>query len=126
MRGVLATAAVLVFAACGPGTFPHQFTAAAPEQAFECVARHAGTLGYRVTSQTPTEVRVERDNDRLWVLNLLGINDTVDVLIASTGEAPNQLSIGGFSQIIRAGERQSAAPSREVRRDAQEIIGACS
>ena len=123
----LALAIVLVVAAgCASAPPGNEFTGSGnvqSAQAFECVSERAGGLGYASINRTNAEVRMERQNDEPFWLNMIGINDSVDVLIAN--QMGNRLRVSAYSVILRGEERDAAAPSEDARREASEIADAC-
>ena len=120
--------ALVVIAASGCSTAPlgNQFTVPVQGgQAMSCVAQQMANRQYQTVSGGANGgmIRAERMNDEPFWLNVIGINDSVDVLDATL--QGSQLLVVAFSQVLRGEERRSAAPSDEARRDAQAVLAAC-
>src|SRR5690349_19722520 len=123
MRAVYTAIGALLLAGCAGGALPNRFTGpASGGTALNCVTERLGGLGYRTTGGAASSgsVRLERTNDEPFWLNMIGINDSVDVLDATT--QGSQLQVTAYSQVLRGEERQSAAPSEEARQQASDVF----
>lgn len=126
MRTLALAIVIGVAAGCASAPPGNEFTGTGTvqaAQAFDCVADQAEDLGYTASNRSTAEVRMERVNDEPFWLNIIGINDSVDVLIAN--QASNRLRVSAFSMILRGQDRDAAAPSDDARREAAEIAAAC-
>ena len=126
MRTLTVAVVSCVLAGCASAPTGNEFTGSgtvAAGQASDCVVDRAQGLGYASSNRMASEVRLERMNDEPFWLNIIGINDSVDVLIAN--QAANRLRVGAYSLVVRGESRDAAAPSEEARREASEIVAAC-
>ena len=129
MRAISRAVGVLFLASCSGSALPNTFTGTATGGgALGCVTDRLDDLGYRTVSGSAAAgssfVRMERENDEGFWLNIIGISDSVDVLDATM--QGSQLRVNAFSQILRGGDRESAAPSDEARREARDVLDACT
>jgi hypothetical protein len=127
MRPIQTALGFVILASCTGQTLPNSFAGpAAGGTALGCVTDRLGSMGYRTAGGEASSgaVRMERMNDEFFWLNIVGINDSVDVLDASM--QGSQLRINAYSEMIRGGERQSAAPSDQARREARDVLEACT
>ena len=129
MRPIPMVLGVVMLSSCAGSGLPNRFSGPAEgggATALSCVTERLDGLGYQTISGTAASgaVRLERENDEPFWLNIIGINDSVDVLDATVTGA--QLQVTAYSQILRGGERQSAAPSEDARREASEAFDACT
>jgi hypothetical protein len=127
MRPIPMLLGVVMLSSCSGSGLPNQFSGPATAgTALGCVTERLGGMGYQSVSGAATSgaVRLERENDEPFWLNMIGINDSVDVLDATM--SGTELRLTAYSQILRGGERQSAAPSDDARREASETFDACT
>ena len=116
---------VVLLAGCGSG-LPNRFSGPAPAAAMGCVTQRLESAGYQALSggANAGSVRLERMNDEPWWLEVLGFNDSVDVVdvISTSG----QLQVNVYSQVLASGQRSAAAPNEDARTQASEIFAACT
>jgi hypothetical protein len=127
MRAIPTVLGLVMLSSCAGGALPNRFSGpASGANAMGCITERLGGLGYRPvgTAGTSSPVRLERENDEPFWLNMIGINDSVDVLDATM--QGTQLQVTAYSQILRGGDRQSAAPSEDARREARDAFDACT
>ena len=129
MRTIPMVLGVTLLAGCAGSGLPNRFSgpvAGGGGTALTCLSERLEGMAYqRVGGEATTgALRLERQNDEPFWLNMIGINDSVDVLDATAQGA--QLQVTAYSQILRAGERESAAPSDDSRREAREAFDACT
>jgi hypothetical protein len=127
MRSIQTALGLVVLASCAGGNLPNTFTGpASGGTALNCITDRLGSMGYHSVGGGPSAgaVRMERMNDEFFWLNMIGINDSVDVLDAST--QGSQLRVNAYSQMLRGDERQSAPPSDTARREARDAFEACT
>ena len=129
MRAICRIVGVLFLASCSGSTLPNTFTGTASGGgALGCVTDRLDDLGYHTVSGSAgpgsSFVRLERENDEPFWLNIIGIADSFDVLDATM--QGSTLRVNAFSQILRGGERQSAAPSDDARSEARDVLDACT
>ena len=124
MRGIPIVLGVALLAGCGSG-LPNRFSGPAPAQAMTCVTERLGSRGYeQVGGGSSGSVRLERMNDEPWWLEVIGFNDSVDVVdVVSTG---GQLTVNVYSQVVDGDERSAAAPSDDARTEASQIFAECT
>ena len=125
MRAISTVLGVVLLAGCGSG-LPNRFSGPAPAQAMSCVTQRLTAAGYQALGggANSGSVRLERMNDEPWWLEVLGFNDSVDVVdvISTSG----QLQVNVYSQVLNAGQRSAAAPNEDARAQANEIFSACT
>ena len=129
MRTLSLVIGATTLAACAGSDLPNQFSGPAAGgggTVLNCVSERLAGLGYQPMggSATAGAVRLERENDEPFWRNMIGINDSVDVLDAST--QGSQLQVTAYSQILRGDERLSAPPSAQARQEAQDVLDACT
>jgi hypothetical protein len=115
---------VTFLAACGPT--PRQFSGPAPAPAaMTCVEDRLEGEGYQVISGSGESgaLRAQRLNDEPWVLNILGFNDSADIVDAAT--TGSEVRISAYSQVTRAGERRMTSASADAREAARSAFSAC-
>jgi hypothetical protein len=128
MRAFPTVIGVVLLAGCAGGALPNRFSGPAGSggQALTCITQRLGTMGYSQVGggANAGTVRLERINDDPWWLEVIGFNDSVDVVdVTSQG---GQLQMTVYSQVIEAGERSAAAPDQEARSQAREVFTGCS
>ena len=124
MRTIPLLLGTALLAGCG-APIPNHFAAPAPAQAMSCVTEELGTRGYRQVSEAPNGfARMERMNDEPWWLEVMGYNDTADVV--EVNSTAGQLELSVYSQVLDGEERSAAAPSGDVRYEVNEIFSECT
>ena len=127
MRTIATAVLTLTVASCSSSPLPNSFTGTpSGAGALACVADQLDDRGYRTVGGGPNDsfVRMERTNDEAFWLNIIGIEDSIDVLDATT--QGGQLRVVAYSQLMRGGERESAAPSDDARREARDAVDECT
>jgi hypothetical protein len=127
MRVIPAVLGVVLLGGCAGGNLPNRFSGpAGGGQALTCVTERLGSLGYQSVGGAAGSglVRLERVNDEPWWLQVLGFNDSVDVVDATT--QGGQLQVTVYSQVVQGGERSAAAPDPDARAQAREAFTSCS
>ena len=125
MRAIPMMLGVVFLVGCGPGQ-PNRFAGPAPAAAMGCVTQRLESLGFEPLSGGANSMatRLERMNDEPGWREILGFNDTVDVVdVVSTS---GQLQVNVYSQVLTAGERSAAAPNEDARTQASEIFSSCT
>jgi hypothetical protein len=130
MRTIPMAFGVIFLAACASDPLPTSFSgpATADASAMTCVMGELEDLGYHTAGGSAgagtSFVRMERENDEVFWLNMIGIEDSFDVLDARS-EGP-ELRVVAYSELLRGDERQSAAPSDQARREARDVLDECT
>ena len=128
MRTFPAAIGVLFLAACASAPQETSFTGIDTNGggAMTCVTERLDDLGYQPVNQgaSETSVRMERTNDEQFWLNLVGIEDSFDVIDVSA-QGP-LVRLVTYSELVRGGERQSAFPTDQTRRAAREAVEKCT
>ena len=128
MRTFPAAIGVLFLAACASAPQETSFVGIDPGGggAMTCVTERLDNLGFQPVNagSSETSVRMERTNDENFWLNMIGIEDSFDVIDVTAQGA--QVQLVTYSELVRAGERQSAFPSDQSRRAAREAVEKCT
>jgi hypothetical protein len=127
MRAMSTAIGVVLLAGCAGGALPNRFSGPGQGgQSLTCVTQRLGAMGYQQTGGNAASgsVRLERVNDEPWWLQVLGMNDSVDVVDVST--QGGQLQMNVYSQVLQGGDRSAAAPDPDARTQAREVFTGCS
>ena len=128
MRAFPTVIGVALLAGCAGGPLPNRFSGPVGNsgEALTCVTQRLGTMGYTQVSggANAGSVRLERINDDPWWLEVIGFNDSVDVVDVTNQSGQLQMTV--YSQVLEAGERSAAAPDQEARSQAREVFAGCS
>ena len=127
MRVFPMTVGVALLVGCGGAGLPNRFAGpASGGQALSCVTERLGSMGYTQVAGgvNAGTVRLERMNDEPWWRQVIGFNDSVDVVDVSTQAGPLQLTV--YSQVVAQGERSAAAPAEDARVEARQVFTGCS
>jgi hypothetical protein len=126
MRVISTMIGLALLAGCGHGA-PNAFSGPAPEQAMGCATHQFEKLGYEESNAIANGgVRMERINDEPWYKEMLGFNDSLDVVNVSSSDG--QLRVNVFTQVLGEGhgQRANVAPDDDSRSEASDIFAACT
>lgn len=129
MRMIAAVPVIVLLSGCAAATpLGNQVvepSSSSAQQTITCATEQVRELGYTVLNSNPMgTLRAERRNDEPWWLNMIGINDTYDVI--DVNFAGGQLRVSAFSQVIRGSDRDPAAPSEQALLDANAVADECT
>ena len=126
MRVISTMIGVALLAGCGHAP-PNAFSGPAPEEAMGCATHRFEKLGYEESNAIAgSGVRMERINDEPWYKEMLGFNDSLDVVNVTSDEG--QLRVNVFTQVLGEGhgQRANVAPDDDSRTEAKDIFAACT
>ena len=126
MRVIPTILGVALLAGCGHAP-PNAFSGPAPAEAMGCATHQFEKLGYQESNAIASGgVRMERINDEPWYKEMLGFNDSLDVV--NVRENDGQLLVNVYTQVLGEGHgrRANVAPDDESRDEASDIFAACT